>query len=115
MEAIGNISTPKKPHIFSCEQCNIKTRNKKDFNRHLLTARHIKETPGNLCIKPSIMPACECGKEFKSRSGLWKHKQKCTDLNTDLQNHFTESKPPTAVSAEQFEQLTHIFRDIIGL
>ena len=99
---------------YHCDVCNIKTRNKKDFNRHLLTARHIKETPGNLCIEPSIMPTCDCGKEFKSRSGLWKHKQKCTDLNTDLQNHFTESKPPTAVSSAQFEKLTNMIIKIVN-
>jgi hypothetical protein len=29
---------------FFCESCDIKTNNKKDFNKHLLTAKHQKLT-----------------------------------------------------------------------
>jgi len=71
---------------FLCVYCGIKTNNKKDFNNHLLTAKHQKRefvnksltqiSPkheniehSNVCIK--------CGKTYSSRAGLWKHKQQC--------------------------------------
>jgi hypothetical protein len=68
---------------FVCKCCDYKTTNKKDFNKHLSTDKHNKrdkstkfnETPPN----PKLFD-CKCGKAYKERSGLWRHKQKCNNL-----------------------------------
>jgi len=71
--------TPKTPIIYSCIKCNFDTRNKKDFNRHLTTAKHIKLDTLNEVEPVSPQPiACSiCQKEYVSRSGMWYHQKKC--------------------------------------
>ena len=74
---------------FECKSCDYVTCKKSSFNNHSLSTKHIKsikvnalETFGNE-IKQKICSTkytCEkCSKEFKNRSGLWKHKQKCVE------------------------------------
>jgi len=71
----------KTPLTFICECCNFNTSNKKDFNRHLSTAKHKNLT--NLTEKthknPKASPheCSQCYKQYKSRMGLWQHSKKC--------------------------------------
>jgi hypothetical protein len=61
---------------FCCEKCKCFTDKKSSFNKHLLTAKHVKLTEVN--NKSCSKNTCEtCNKQFKSRVGLWKHKNKC--------------------------------------
>ena len=75
---------PKNPPNYNCENCNYKTQSSKDFNKHLLTAKHIKMT--NDDIKSQKIPEdfiCECGKRYKYRQGLFSHKKGCSiDINS---------------------------------
>ena len=72
--------THKKPLKFECIKCAFITSNKKDYSRHLTTAKHKKFTeftsftPKN----PTAFNCDICEKQYKSRMGLWKHKQKCS-------------------------------------
>ena len=97
MEMNGNQNDIKSPNIFSCEICNYITSNKNEYDKHILTAIHQNDTNGtkspNLSYKPSynvecseIMQKCDnkcdlCSKLYKNKSGLWKHKKKCTALS----------------------------------
>jgi len=64
------------PKIFECKCCNYNTSNKKDYNKHLLTAKHKTETNGS--INKPLYYICEfCEKQYKSRGSFWKHQQKC--------------------------------------
>jgi len=71
------IKSPK----YECSSCCIKTDNKKDYEKHILTAKHQKIVEGdNLCGKgdSKIILACDkCKKVYKSRNGLWKHNKVC--------------------------------------
>jgi hypothetical protein len=81
MEQFETHKTPKYP----CDSCNFKTSNKKDYNRHLLTAKHINET--NVKQMKQLNPnmshdiidyrcgVCCCN--FSSRTTLWRHKKVC--------------------------------------
>ncbi len=64
---------------FVCEKCDYFTCNKKDYNKHISTLKHQLSHNGNLFI-PSKIPKllCSCGRHFKSKSGLWKHKKRCS-------------------------------------
>ena len=76
---------------YNCLKCNYITSKKTDYNRHLLTAKHVKNTNGNVLEtlwsekneknennKNINTFACKkCNKEFLSRSGLWKHNNNC--------------------------------------
>jgi len=87
--------TPKTPLINICETCDFKCSNKKDYNRHLLTAKHKRITndyDNDYKIPPSH--ACECGKEYKHRQGLYAHKQKCTIKTPETPENPISSPPP---------------------
>jgi hypothetical protein len=72
---------PKIPKTFFCENCKYTTSNKKDFNKHNMTAKHrmiINDTEMvTIKCKPPVSFICECGKSYKFSSGLSRHKQTC--------------------------------------
>ena len=95
METNGNIFPQK--HVFShnkysCEYCNIKTNNKKDITKHLLTPKHLKremetKNPQFSPISPNETHKCElCNKKYTSRSGIWKHSKICNKNETESNN-----------------------------
>lgn len=62
---------------YNCELCKYITSNKSDYTKHLNTAKHKRVTLDDTKLSPHHK--CNCGKEFKHRQGLWKHKQKCNE------------------------------------
>lgn len=73
----------KMPKMLICEICNFKCSKSSNFNKHLLTSKHKnQQNQQNVNIlSTEKMPydyQCECGKKYKERSGLWRHKKKCT-------------------------------------
>ena len=78
--------TPEINPKYHCEKCDTGTGNKKDFNKHLLTAKHIKLHSLNniehLLTEKSHKHICsECNASYKSRTGLWYHMKKCEKKN----------------------------------
>lgn len=71
--------SPKIPKKFFCEECNYSTSNKKDYDRHLLTAKHKNRTilNKNPTIEISKFTCEICNKSFNARNSLWYHKKKC--------------------------------------
>jgi len=78
--------SPKIPK-YACEFCQTKTNNKKDFDKHLMTAKHLRWSQGDGGDKTGDIKnplkevhACEkCNKKYKSRNGLWKHTKSCLE------------------------------------
>ena len=62
---------------FNCIDCNYKTANKKDFTKHILTAKHIRLTNTNKKSPHYPRYICHCGKQYKHMSSLCKHKSTC--------------------------------------
>ena len=60
---------------FYCEACDYTTVTKQNFNKHLATDVHL-ETKKN-----ALLICGFCNKKFKTRAGLWKHKNKCREKN----------------------------------
>ena len=86
-----SIISPKIPKIFSCETCDYKCRNKKDFNKHLLTTKHkILTNTSGFSLKVAEY-VCDCGKQYKHRQSLNNHKNKCT---------YKESSQDTEITVE---------------
>jgi hypothetical protein len=75
---------------YSCDICGIKTNNKKDYNNHITTRKHINNSNPQHFIKnetqtsPNFKCAI-CSKEYKSRSGIWRHEKKCINESTKTQ------------------------------
>jgi hypothetical protein len=83
MKTFGNKKSQKIPTVFCCEPCDYKTCNKKDFTKHCQTKKHAwsqnQHLSTNLSQKIPIFVCSCCGKEYKERTGLWKHKKICDD------------------------------------
>ena len=76
---------PKSSQNYLCEICNYNTSRKSQFDRHLSTPKHQKSTFVNKKVpKSSATFDCECGKTYKERSGLWRHKNKGQCLSSTI-------------------------------
>ena len=77
----------KKTHsnIFHCKKCDYKTYNKKDFNKHNITQKHIINDTSIISIPKSLKNnyVCICGKSYKDNSGLWRHKKTCVTIKSN--------------------------------
>jgi hypothetical protein len=63
-----------------CEKCDFTCSKESNWKKHLATAKHKKEINGNVGNEQTtVLYECDvCNKEFKTNSGLWKHKKKCS-------------------------------------
>jgi len=73
---------------FYCKKCDYICYRKYDFNKHILTSKHknlqMSTEKSEKSEKSENIFACvNCKKKFKDRSGLWKHKKKCTIENCE--------------------------------
>jgi len=96
---------PKIPNTFNCNLCLYSTSNKKDYNKHLTTRKHINNdkmiTNNDEKIPKSPQYECSCGKVYKYRQGLHIHKKKC------------HHKPSTTQTADpqQFQIILELIKD----
>jgi hypothetical protein len=89
---------------FVCINCNYNTCDKKDYNKHINTAKHknntnvdivltnVDEKSANLNINEIV---CNCGKKYKSRQGLYAHRKKCDALENEKLINTTNSTNTT--------------------
>jgi hypothetical protein len=86
MATLSNKIMPKLCPRFSCEICDYSTSKKSSFDNHLDSKKHksnenehkINKNQQNYAkLCPKHICAI-CNMEFKDRSGLWRHKKKCT-------------------------------------
>jgi len=95
METLGDKILLKICHKFYCVSCDYRTCKKSSYDDHKLSRRHIKKLNGDKIGDKSdtnsaiLLPSgkklvCEhCNKQYMSRNGLWKHKNKCLETNIE--------------------------------
>ena len=71
---------------FYCEICDFKCCKKGDWNRHILTAKHIKLTIANEFNIKNKYECQFCNKTYESRNGIWKHSKICNTKIDDIMN-----------------------------
>ena len=81
---------------YSCNNCDYITSRKSSFDKHILSSKHIL---GNI-LETKMLLICDCEKEFKTRSGLWKHKKICS------QNIYDDKKTQLFDICEQSNNIT---------
>jgi len=69
---------------FTCSICDYYTSRKNDYSRHLLTPKHCnankKQIQANTVAQNPQQHECgQCGKKYKHRSSLCKHKKLCVN------------------------------------
>tara|TARA_B100000902_G_scaffold366399_1_gene388149 strand:- start:220 stop:1137 length:918 start_codon:yes stop_codon:yes gene_type:complete len=85
---LGAETSQNEPAIFHCKHCHYTTSKIGNWKRHLKTRKHMDNKWITMDNKkdenePDTMFTCECGKSYKYKSGLCKHKKKCTYVNVD--------------------------------
>jgi hypothetical protein len=87
--------------IYYCDLCDYKCVRKFLWEQHLSTRKHKSATTATI-HQPNNMPLSEekyvckiCTREYKQRSGLWRHKKNCnvdkpTKININESTHITE-------------------------
>ena len=83
MESVEDKNKPKSAFKFHCEFCDYITSKKSNYDNHTSSAKHKritkelqmgqKEDKNKLDIFETFV--CSCGKQYKHRQGLWKHKK----------------------------------------
>ena len=96
METFGNQIQQNSAFKFYCRFCDYGSSKKCNFETHLFSMRHSRnmemETNGNHIqpIQPKFSSndhlCSNCHKDFKNRSGLWKHKKKCLNMSEQTKN-----------------------------
>ena len=88
------MSTEKVQHKnddFVCLICDYTTCRKSQYDRHLTTTKHISSTkssniiPTNKCLETTLYSCQYCQKEYKERTGLWRHNKKCVGFEVTKQ------------------------------
>lgn len=75
---------------FECKICNYLTNRNYNYKKHCKTKKHIENTKLNSGYKNFN---CFCGKQYKSRSGLWRHKKICNyNEITNIKNEILKLK-----------------------
>jgi hypothetical protein len=86
MSTLATFSAANSAPKFYCESCDYRTSKKSSYDTHILSARHKKSTfinqnqPEFCQILPSNFTCENCNKEYKDKSGLWRHNKKCNQI-----------------------------------
>jgi hypothetical protein len=94
------VKTSKNEYYNYCECCDYTASQKSNWDRHLLTKKHIKKASPSVTKSVSKTSKkrvksyfCEhCGVEYKSRNGLWRHKKKCEYINEPEEEEESEEE-----------------------
>jgi hypothetical protein len=65
-----------------CESCNYTCKKHGDLKKHLATRKHAESQHGDKKDTSGLaVPKCAtCNKQYKTKSGLWKHAKKCKEV-----------------------------------
>jgi len=96
-----------------CDNCDFECCKIGDWKRHLSTRKHVKSTQNNTNTSfISTKFECHCGKEYKERSGLWRHMKKCSQQSIEpvtdeppIENTFVQASAEPIDHAVLFEIL----------
>ena len=78
----ANNLPPKNAKTFHCELCDFLCSKNSDYNRHLVTAKHLNANSVNPDANIGVSHICsKCNHEFKHASSLSRHKKKCEIKN----------------------------------
>ena len=89
---------------FYCEICDYRTSRKSNYDEHLLTLKHKKSTfsnqnqPESSKNQHSKFTCQNCNKEYKEKSGLWRHNKKCKIDEKEIKSSSSEISPELILS-----------------
>ena len=99
---------------FHCIVCDYYTSRKSQLDRHNLTDKH-KNQQLSTFVNEKVPESsntftCDCGKNYKDRSGLWRHVKKCPEMINKLNNvsnDDTNNNDPNQITPELIMSVLH--------
>ena len=92
--------------ILYCTTCKISCSKQNDWDRHIVTHKHLKnsnENTSDFGINKNKF-ICKCGKIYINNSGLWKHTKKCKyDSNNVIIENTGKDKQVELLKNEKYE------------
>jgi hypothetical protein len=107
METLKSANSASK---YNCLACNTLCFKKNDWDRHILTDKHKRKSGNN--IETNFLPksyTCNCGKNYTTKSGLWKHKKNCIK---QIELVIIE-KNDISPNPESFQILTNLVLEVV--
>ena len=93
------METKKLRQPFECKKCDYITSRKSSYDKHILSLKHnVSTTETKKCALFSCM---KCGKEYKSRSGFWKHDKDCKVATPQIQKVLEANNTLTQIVVKQ--------------
>ena len=92
----SNENVAKSSKQYYCNICAYYTSKKYNYEKHMLTSKHIKsmisnENVANVAKSRTVTYICSnCNKQYKDNSGLWRHSKKCCKGNTSKAQELVE-------------------------
>ena len=83
MSTFSTEKAPKNAKKFICKNCDFICSKKSDYSRHISTRKHRISTISTEKAQKSADFVCHCGKKYKERTGLYKHKKVCSHINNE--------------------------------
>ena len=108
MEIYGNNFMPKNAVKYVCNKCNFSCSKESNCNNHNSTQKHkrkcleIENMPKNAVLCPDHI-CSYCNKKYKTMSGLWKHKKKCSIVQGKNIEHVMVTNPTENNTTGEFE------------
>lgn len=97
---------------FICLKCDYECSSKFLWEQHCSTQKHKRQhlaTPGNAKYASYI---CEgCGREYKQRSGLWRHRKKCNGNETQQEDVLTLANENSDLKELMHQMLSGLNKD----
>jgi len=87
---------------FVCQKCDFMCNKKSDWVRHISTRKHQigDKTVTMVTAKNAALECPKCNKIYKSRNGLWCHKQKCVVILDKTDSDNVDSVKPINITSE---------------
>ena len=113
LNKMSNILSQKVAKKFVCNNCNYICNKKSDYSKHLLTTKHKNNcnliTTNDNNSPKTIEYSCDCGKNYKYRQGLHKHKKTCSIYQG---NDIIES-PSSLNKLESLEKVNNTDKELL--
>jgi hypothetical protein len=111
--------SPISPQKYYCDKCSINCSRNSEWIRHINTKKHKinKNGENSIILATNVTPnICECGKQYKDRTGLWRHKKKCAFKNITPNNENINKEENNNISPElilSIIQQNQEFKDLL--
>jgi hypothetical protein len=79
---------------FYCKICDYDSCKQSNYDKHILTSKHQNnyiKLQNELQLLQKVHK-CDCGRVYKHRQGLWKHRQQCEMLNAEAEQEKEKEK-----------------------